>query len=201
MVRGTRHPLPNRLVLKDATVPTALVDGPPPGAQDGLVRADVFIVDNRFERVAKPGHTSHYSIWELGGRMVFPCFVDCHTHIDKGHISPRMPNPDGCFMSALNAVAADREARWSAGDVARRMDFSLRCAYAHGTKAIRTHLDSVAPQEEISWPVFEETRKRWAGRIELQASCLTGILIFLALSLVSHLILRRWHESALGQER
>ncbi|MET3594751.1 NitT/TauT family transport system permease protein [Mesorhizobium shonense] len=30
---------------------------------------------------------------------------------------------------------------------------------------------------------------------------LTGILIFLVLSLVSHLILRRWHESALKQER
>ena len=29
----------------------------------------------------------------------------------------------------------------------------------------------------------------------------TGILIFLALTLVSHLILRRWHESALRQER
>jgi NitT/TauT family transport system permease protein len=29
---------------------------------------------------------------------------------------------------------------------------------------------------------------------------LTGIVIFLALSLVSHLILRRWHESALKQE-
>ncbi|MEO5322523.1 ABC transporter permease [Mesorhizobium sp. CC13] len=29
----------------------------------------------------------------------------------------------------------------------------------------------------------------------------TGILIFLMLSLVSHLILRRWHESALKQER
>ncbi|MEJ6784490.1 ABC transporter permease [Aminobacter sp. Piv2-1] len=29
----------------------------------------------------------------------------------------------------------------------------------------------------------------------------TGILIFLVLSLVSHLILRRWHESALKQER
>ena len=29
----------------------------------------------------------------------------------------------------------------------------------------------------------------------------TGIVIFLVLSLVSHLILRRWHESALGQER
>lgn len=30
---------------------------------------------------------------------------------------------------------------------------------------------------------------------------LTGILIFLVLSLVSHLILRRWHESAIKQER
>ncbi|MER9835646.1 ABC transporter permease [Mesorhizobium sp. M0145] len=30
---------------------------------------------------------------------------------------------------------------------------------------------------------------------------LTGILIFLVLSLVSHLLLRRWHESALRQER
>ncbi|MER9596825.1 MULTISPECIES: ABC transporter permease [unclassified Mesorhizobium] len=30
---------------------------------------------------------------------------------------------------------------------------------------------------------------------------LTGILIFLVLSLISHLVLRRWHESALKQER
>jgi len=29
---------------------------------------------------------------------------------------------------------------------------------------------------------------------------LTGIVIFMALSLVSHLMLRRWHESALGKE-
>jgi len=29
----------------------------------------------------------------------------------------------------------------------------------------------------------------------------TGIVIFLVLSLISHLVLRRWHESALKQER
>jgi NitT/TauT family transport system permease protein len=29
---------------------------------------------------------------------------------------------------------------------------------------------------------------------------LTGIVIFLVLTLVSHLILRRWHESAIRQE-
>jgi len=55
------------------------------------------------------------------------------------------------------------------------MEFSLRTAHAHGTRAIRTHLDSIAPQEEISWPVFEAMREIWAGRIELQAASLTGI--------------------------
>ena len=55
------------------------------------------------------------------------------------------------------------------------MEFSLRCAYAHGTKALRTHLDSVAPQQDISWPVFQTVRERWKGRIELQAACLFGI--------------------------
>ncbi len=67
-------------------------------------------------------------------------------------------------------MAADRLAHWSANDVAARMDFALRCAYAHGTGAIRTHIDSIGPQIPISWPVFAEMRERWRGRIELQAS-------------------------------
>jgi cytosine/creatinine deaminase len=53
----------------------------------------------------------------MAGAMVFPCFVDMHTHLDKGHIWGRAPNPDGTFMGALTTVGADREANWSAGDV------------------------------------------------------------------------------------
>jgi len=111
---------------------------------------------------------------DMGGAMVLPCFVDMHTHLDKGHIWPRSPNPDGTFMGALTTVGADRVARWSAADVAARMEFSLRCAFAHGTRAVRTHLDAIAPQDAISFPVFAESRERWAGRIELQAACLVG---------------------------
>lgn len=111
---------------------------------------------------------------DMGGAMVLPCFTDMHTHLDKGHIWPRSPNPDGTFMGALTTVGADRVARWTAVDVARRMEFSLRCAHAHGTRAIRTHLDAIAPQDAISFPVFAEMRDRWAGRIELQAACLVG---------------------------
>ena len=109
------------------------------------------------------------------GGIAFPAFIDCHTHIDKGHIWPRRPNPGGSFSGALNAAGEDRQANWSAEDVERRMEFSLACAYAHGTSALRTHLDSVAPQEDISWPVFETVRTRWKGRIALQAACLFGI--------------------------
>ncbi len=143
---------------------------------DGFALADITVADGRISSIAAHGRaTAPAGAVDLAGRVMLPCFVDCHTHIDKGHIWPRKPNPDGTFMGALNATGADRAARWSAEDVARRMDFSLRCAYAHGTKALRTHLDSVAPQEEISWPVFETMRETWRGRIELQAACLIGI--------------------------
>ncbi|MEM9269573.1 MAG: amidohydrolase family protein, partial [Pseudomonadota bacterium] len=112
---------------------------------------------------------------DMGGRMVLPAFVDMHTHLDKGHIWARSPNPDGTFLGALSTVGEDRVARWTAQDVRTRMEFALRCAYAHGTRAIRTHLDSIPPQAEISFPVFRELRADWAGRIDLQAACLVGI--------------------------
>ncbi len=57
----------------------------------------------------------------------------------------------------------------------QRMEFSLRSAYAYGTGALRTHIDSVGPQTRISWPVVAEARERWLGRIDLQASPLFTI--------------------------
>jgi hypothetical protein len=46
------------------------------------------------------------------------------------------------------------------------MDFSIKCAYAHGTSALRTHLINMSPkQTELTWPVFAELRKRWAGKV------------------------------------
>ncbi len=129
--------------------------------------------------IGQPGDLIRTSLGEghpvdMKGAMVLPCFTDMHTHLDKGHIWPRSPNPDGTFMGALTTVGADRTARWTAEDVATRMEFSLRCAYAHGTATIRTHLDAIAPQDAISFPVFAQKRAEWAGRITLQAACLIG---------------------------
>ena len=161
MKRFTKTDGPIR--LKNVTVPGCLIGH----GDDDLVVTDLTIWD---DKITDRGGTDI----EMDRAMVLPCFIDMHTHLDKGHIWPRAANPDGTFMGALTTVAEDRAANWSEDDVRTRMEFSLRSAYAHGTRAIRTHIDSLAPQDEISWPVFAELRKKWAGRIELQGSSLIG---------------------------
>ncbi|MFJ5367843.1 cytosine deaminase [Bosea sp. CER48] len=163
--------------LTDLCVPACLIEGADvAGDRNGLARVDLTIADGRIEAItpagAAPGGAQPW--FSLDGGMALPRLVDCHTHIDKGHIWPRSPNPDGTFPGALAAVGADREANWSERDVRTRMDFSLRTAFAHGTAALRTHLDSLGAQIGISWPVHAELRAEWAGRIAVQASPLFG---------------------------
>ncbi len=50
------------------------------------------------------------------------------------------------------------------------MSFAVSAAYAYGTRAIRTHIDSYESQTRISWPVFASVRDAWRGRVDLQAS-------------------------------
>jgi cytosine deaminase len=172
-------PAAARYRLLDATVPTCLAPKVAlPSAGDGLSRADIEIAEGRIAALAAPGAFGSADALpsvNLEGGLVLPGFVDVHTHLDKGHIWPRRPNPNGSFMGALDAVGADRAANWSAADVKARMEFSLRCAFAHGTSAIRTHLDSRDAQTRISWPVFAEVRDAWKDRIALEASPLFSI--------------------------
>jgi cytosine/creatinine deaminase len=175
-LRPLLGPLPSdqRYVLANALVPACLIEGATLAPdEDGFARVAIGIADGRITGVDEPA--DQRPRLDLEGRVVFPTFVELHTHLDKGHIWPRRRNPDGTFLRALDQVALDRERHWSAEDVARRMDFSLRCAHAHGTSAVRTHLDSIGDQTEISWPVFAEMRERWRGRIALQAVALFSI--------------------------
>jgi len=86
------------------------------------------------------------TIIDLKGKMVFPTFVDLHTHIDKSHTTERSRNPDGSLSGADRSTAADA-AFWDEDDVFRRMNFSVACAYAHGTSALRTHLINMTPKQ------------------------------------------------------
>jgi cytosine deaminase len=168
------------MTLRNATVPACLVDALPAEAsvdREGLARLDIRIEAGKVAALLPAGAGSEGGV-DLDGSMAWPCFVDLHTHLDKGHIWPRAENPDGTFDGALNAAMQDRGRHWTAMDVAARMDWSLRASYAHGTVAIRTHLDSTAPQHAISWPVFARVRDAWRGRIDLQAVTILDVEAF-----------------------
>lgn len=59
------------------------------------------------------------------------------------------------------------------------MEFGLKCSYAHGTKAIRTHIDAFGAQAEISFGAFKALREEWSDRLILQAVCLVPLEYFL----------------------
>ena len=179
-----RFEVPPRLVrywLDGVSLSTALTDiGEGAGlspARDGLEAGSLLIEAGKIARiVAGPAPLDGVPRLAGGGRLVLPRLVDIHTHLDKGHVFHRAPNPDGTFFGARETVGKDREANWNADDVRTRMDFALRSALHHGTGAIRTHLDSIGKQTGISWPVFDEMRREWKGRIALQATCLMPVV-------------------------
>ena len=157
--------------LRNARVPLSLLGDPPDGLttdDEGLANVDIEIDAGRIAVIRRRGGNVGSGDRDLDGGQVWPCFADIHTHLDIGHIWTRAPNADGSFWTAAKAVANDRDANWSADDLRARMEFGLRCSYAHGSRAIRTHLQSPPGQAATTWGVFRELREEWRGRIDLQ---------------------------------
>ncbi|WP_428487313.1 cytosine deaminase [Rhodopila sp.] len=169
--------LPSDTWLRRVRVPHALLDNmTAPVDAEGLALLDLRITAGRIAVVA-PAGTAEAGI-DLDRGQLWPCFVDGHVHLDKTQTWPRQPNPDGTHSGARNAVIADRGRFYSEADIEPRFDFGLRCAHAHGTAAIRTHLDSDWPNARAHWAVFRRLRDAWAGRIDLQAVCLCPLQRF-----------------------
>ncbi len=110
---------------------------------------------------------------DLGGLLVFPGLLEVHTHLDKCHTWDRAPGIHSDFWESRGILAAD-SVRWDEDDVHRRADFALRTAWAHGTCALRTHLDTRRDVGAGSHAAMERLRAEWAGRIALQTVSLFG---------------------------
>lgn len=151
------------------------------GLADGLVQLDLEIKNGVINQIIPSGHLhidEAVPAVDLQLGMVWCCFVDMHTHLDKGHIWPRTANLDGTFASALNQTETDRQ-HWQHSDVYRRMEFGLKCSYAHGTRAIRTHIDAFGQQGSISLEAFAALQQDWIDRLTLQAVPLVFIDYYL----------------------
>ncbi len=174
-------PTTSRYALRRVHVPKSLLTVPAPGpvGHDDLVLCDLLIDGGEVAEVAKAGTLDAALGPDLDESLVLPGMLDAHAHLDKGHIVYRARNATGDLTGAAAASGPDRTTRWAAEDVRRRLEFGIRTAYAKGVVAIRTHLDSLAPQPDITFPVLRELRAKWAGKVDLQPSTIVAIDVFL----------------------
>ncbi|WPJ94586.1 cytosine deaminase [Coraliomargarita algicola] len=166
-------------ILKNARIPRSL--SPFPQGESVLVDCDIRIQDGLITAVdpAGSGHASEAaSVNDLQGRIVMPGFLDAHVHIDKAFTWDRAPNVRGEFWDAIELLSKDKE-NWTAEDLYRRGTFALRCAEAHGSVALRTHVDTGLDWGEVSHDAMQTLRQEWAGRIDLQTVSLCGIESYL----------------------
>jgi cytosine/creatinine deaminase len=175
-------PISDRYWLKNARIPVCLCENVSflPQTREGLCLVDLEIVNRTIAQILPASdNTPETAFVDLGKKIVFPGFVDMHAHLDKGHIWERSPNIEGTFANALKTAIADSQKYWQAEDVYRRMEFGIKCSYAHGTTAIRTHIDSFGEQANISLEVFKTLQKEWAERVILQAVSLVSLDYYL----------------------
>ena len=171
-------------VLRNCSVPRTFLAEDASDQEGDIVTRDIRVALGNIVAVTPPGNVeAEGPSVDVARAMIWPCFADPHCHLDKGQISDRAAGGNGTLASALEAVKSDK-ARWSRIDTQARMDFGLRCAFAHGSAAVRTHIDSDHANTAASWEAFGELRESWAGRIDLQAVSLVqaGALADRALS-------------------
>jgi len=165
--------------LRNAHIPESLIptNNYPQKTREGLCLVDILISQEKIQQVIPANTVKENNIEQidLQKKIILPCFVDLHTHLDKGHIWERSPNLNGTFDMALKTAINDRQKYWKTEDLLRRMEFSLKSAYAHGTKAIRTHIDSFGDQAAISWQVLLDLQKKWQDKITLQGVSLVSL--------------------------
>jgi cytosine/creatinine deaminase len=168
--------------LLDVRVPQCVLDGPAASDREGCVRLDLTVSKSgEIDAIAPHGSLKlSHSLVQGQGRQLWPVFADIHAHLDKTATWDRAPNHDGSFDGALSASAEARKQPWSVADVFARMDAAVAEAYAMGTAAIRTHIDSSPERAGNSWQAFQRLKLKWRNTVELQ-----GVVLFAANALLS----------------
>ncbi len=173
------------ILLENCRLPTCVLSGVDAGALPSgdplvnpVVEARLVIKNGRIEAIEPPGGAPpdqpDLEVTDMKGALLLPRFLDAHVHLDKAHTWDRAPNRSGTFAEAIDILGRDRD-RWDEDDLYRRANYTLKCAWAHGTTAVRTHLDTGLPLSETSHRVMAGLRREWAGKIELQSVSLCSV--------------------------
>lgn len=174
--------LDNHYWLKNAHIPICLLENISvmPQTREGLCHVDLEIKHGKIQQiVTAKSQSGNLPERDVKKGIIFPGFVDIHTHLDKGQIWERSPNLQGTFDQALTTAKRDAQLHWNPEDLYGRMEFGLKCAYAHGTVALRTHLDAFGEQAKMSFEVLKSLQETWQEKIIIQGVSLVSLDYFL----------------------
>jgi cytosine deaminase len=134
---------------------------------DGL-RGDLAI---RREKIAALGEVSGQGKVEFdaGGGLVFPGFVNAHTHLDKvGLLSHMTPQQFGKSLEENRSLLKSLKADYSPEEICRRAGKVVDEMLGYGTTAIRTQADVDPTARLRALNGVLALRDQLAGKVDLQ---------------------------------
>ncbi len=100
-------------------------------------------------------------------KILFPRFVETHSHFDKSFIFGEFPNFKSDYEEALSVNLEEHKTR-TINKVLERAEKSLNLALKNGYRAIRSHVDTYETQDHNIWDELFKLQKKYSSKLKLQ---------------------------------
>ena len=100
-------------------------------------------------------------------KILFPRFVETHSHFDKSFTFGEFPNFKSNYQEALSVNLEEHKTR-STSKVLERAEKSLNLALKNGYRAIRSHVDTYESQDNDIWDELFKLQKKYSSKLKLQ---------------------------------
>ena len=99
--------------------------------------------------------------------ILFPRFVETHSHFDKSFTWWDFPNMESNYEGALSINLEEHKTR-TTDKVLERVEKSLKLAVKNGYRAIRSHIDTYKSQSINIWIELFKLQKKFSSELTLQ---------------------------------
>ena len=106
--------------------------------------------------------------------ILFPRFVEAHSHIDKSFTWDKFPNLRSNYDGALSVNLEEHNTR-TTKKVLERAEKSLNLAIQNGYRAIRSHIDTYQHQGNDVWTELFKLQKKYSSKLQLQFVALSPL--------------------------
>ena len=106
--------------------------------------------------------------------ILFPRFVEAHSHIDKSFTWDKFPNLRSNYDGALSVNLEEHKTR-TTKKVLERAEKSLNLAIQNGYRAIRSHIDTYQYQGNDVWTELFKLQKKYSSKLQLQFVALSPL--------------------------